>query len=333
MAVSECFVSVIAPLADDADIVESFVRETSKVMRDSYADHELVLVSDGSTDETVAKVTELLGEIECIRLIRLTRSFGQEVAISAGLDAVIGDFVVILLPEADPPALIPLFVEEARRSTGIIFGVRQARGAEPVLLRLGAKLFYSYCNRILKLNLPRNASYFRVLSRQSVNSIIQIKDRLRFLRMFSADIGHASRGIPYEPSMRRGRARPRKLFEAVSFGVGLIVANSTHPLRMASWLGLAVSGLNLLYMVYIVLIYLFKKRVAEGWVTLSLQNATMFFCLFLFLTVLCEYIGRIAGGMRDRPLYYVLEERNSSVAKTGERRTNVVGESSRVEER
>jgi dolichol-phosphate mannosyltransferase len=324
---SDCVVSVIAPLSNDEEIVESFVRETAAVLKEHYAHYELVLVDDGSTDGTVARVTALLGEIDCIRLIRCSRSFGIEVAISAGLDSVIGDFVVVMLPDSDPPSLVPRMVELSRSDSGTVVGVRIRRADEPLWSRCGARLFYAYCNKRLRLNVTENSTYFRVLSRQAVNAIIQIKDRMRFLRIFSADVGFPIVPFPYEPISRRAVRRPRRLIDAVSLGVGIIVSNSTHPLRLVSWLGLVLSGLNLAYIVYVLLVYLFKKKVAEGWATLSLQNAVMFFCLFLFFTVLCEYVARVIGELRTRPLYHTLEERNSSVAITDESCRNVTTES------
>lgn len=329
MTTADCFVSVIAPLSDDADIVEAFVLETTGILRAQFANYELVLVDDGSTDDTVARVTRLLERVECVRLIRCSRRFGTEVAISAGLDTAIGDFVVVALPEMDPPALIPEMVERSRRDARTIVGVRTRRDEESFGMRIGARFFYWYCNRILKFNVPRNSTYFRVLSRQAVNAVAQIKDRMRFLRILSVDVGFPVEEFLYEPIHRRRERRPRRLLDAIDVAVGIVVSNSTHPLRVVTWLGLAASGLNLLYMLYVVAIYLFKHAVAEGWATLSLQISGMFFCLFLFMSVLCEYIGRIVSEVRSRPLYHTLEERNSSVVVAHEERRNVATESGR----
>ena len=147
MAASDCFASVVAPLHDDADIVESFVRDVLAVLAQNYENYELVLVDDGSTDATAALVTALLQEERCIRLVRLSRPFGRDVAISAGLDTVIGDFIVVLIPESDPPELIPQFIEQCRRGAGIVYGIRAHRPAEALYLTLGTRLFYWYFNK------------------------------------------------------------------------------------------------------------------------------------------------------------------------------------------
>lgn len=325
MKISNCFVSVVAPLYNDADIVTSFVVDVVTTLSRSYANYEVILVDDGSTDNTVALVTSLLTDVKGIRLLQLSRSFGQEIAIAAGLDSVIGDYTVVILPESDPPALIPQLVEQSRQGPGIIFGVAEQRPQEPLLRRLAVKLFYWYANHIVALNLQPNTTHFRVLSRPAVNAVTQIKDHMRYLHTLSAYVGYTNQSFRYTPTYRRMQPRSKSLGESINLAINIVVANSTQPLRMVSWLGVMASGLDLLYMGYIVAIYLFKQEVAAGWVTQSMQNASMFFFLFLILAVLCEYVGRLLRESRDRPLYYVQGEQNSSVVLTDKK--NVVMES------
>lgn len=320
----ECFVSVIAPLHNDGDIVEPFVADVLGVLRNKYTNYELVFVDDGSEHETVDHVTPLLTRYECIRLIRLSRPFGEEVAVAAGLDAVIGDFVVVMLPNSDPPELIPEFVERSRHGVDIVFGVRKSLAGEPWLRRAAAALFDWYCHKVLKLDLPRNAALFRCMSRQAVNAVGTIKDSYRYLRLFTADIGYPKEGVAYEPINRRGSTRRQSLGRAVGQGIEIIIETSAHPLRFVSWLGLAASTVNLLYALYVVGIYLFKRDVAPGWPTLSLQNAGQFFLISLILTVLSEYMGRLLNRLRERPLYHAYEERTSAVPLADGNRRNVL---------
>jgi glycosyltransferase involved in cell wall biosynthesis len=327
MASSDCFASVVAPLFNDADIVVPFLRDVAAVLKRNYENYELVLVDDGSTDDTAARVVALLGEERCIRLIRLSRHFGRDVAISAGLDTAIGDFVVVLIPENDPPELIPRFIESCRKGAGIVYGIRARRPAEPLYLSIGTRLFYWYFNRIVGVDLPRNSTDFRAYSRQSVNAITRIKDRLRYLRTFGGYVGFGGEPLVYEPRSRRPRARSRSPGEAVALAINMTVANSTQPLRIVSLMGLALSGLSGLHVVYVLLARLFAPHVAEGWTTQQVYVSVMFMFLFVMLATLCEYIGRLLGEVKDRPLYFVLEERTSSVLLVDEQRKNVVTES------
>ena len=301
----DTLVSVVAPLHNDGDIVASFVEELFPILRDNYTHFEVVLVDDGSTDNTLQKVDELLARFDFLRMIRLSREFGHEVAILAGLETVIGDFVVVMLPDTDPPGLVPSMVEHSRSGFDIVSGTRRLHGPQPLFMRLFAPVFYWYCNRILRLAIPENTTE----------------------RMYSAYVGFPSTTVEYDTESRRGRMRRRSFGEVMRRSIGIIVANSTHPLRVVSVLGIAISGLNALYAGYVVLTYLLKKDVAPGWSTLSLQIAVMFFFLFLVLAVLSAYVGRLLQEGNQVPQYHVIEERQSSVLPDADGRGNVVSRS------
>jgi dolichol-phosphate mannosyltransferase len=324
VAASDCFISVVAPVHNDSAIVESFIREVMAVLQEHYMNYELVLIDDGSEDETVATITALLSQYRCIRLIRLSRRFGEEIAVSAALDSAIGDFVVMMRPNFDPPALIPKMVQHARNGAGIVFGVRNSRSDEPLLVRMGAALFYWYCKKIVKINILRGSTLFRVLSRQAVNAVMQIKDRHRYLRHLSSHVGFASQSFPYEPISRDGNTPTRSFLDALNLAINIVIKYSRHPLRFVSWFGVLASLVNMLYTGFVIYSYLFGDDIAEGWTTLSLQTAVLFFFVFLILTVLSEYIGHIFVELETRPLYYVLEERTSSVLISDQARKNVV---------
>jgi dolichol-phosphate mannosyltransferase len=327
MPLADCFVSVVAPLRNDEDIVEAYVEDVLGVLRREYENYELVLVDDGSSDATVEKVSELLKKNQCMRLIMLSRQFGQETALSAGLDSVIGDFIVVMLPDKDPPSLIPRIVEQCRSGVGVVFGVREVRKDDPLFRKLGSRLFYWYFNDVLKIDLPANSTDFRVFSRQALNALIRIKDQFRYLRTFSAYVGYGSGSFTYSFEHRRCPPRGKSVGETIRTAIAMIVANSTHPLRSVSLLALALSVLSVFYAGYVLLVRLLAQDVVPGWATQSLQTSVMFFFLFLILSMLCAYVGRLLSEVRDRPLYYVVEERNSSVMVADEERKNVVTDS------
>lgn len=324
MTASDLFVSVIAPVHDDADILEAFVEETTAMLRSAYTHYELLVVDDGSTDDTPRVIDALLARHEAVRFIRLSRSFGEEIAISAGLDSAIGDFVVVMLPDTDPPALVPQMVEQSRRGTGIVFGIRKSREGEPLLLRLGAALFYWGCNKLLGLSIPKNSTHFRVLSRQAVNAVVRIGDRNRYLRTLSAYVGYSHQSVEYDQLARRPHRRTKSFAQGVRLALGILVSNSLQPLYLAVALGLIMVVANGLFMAYVVAIYLFKRDVAEGWTTQSFMLGAMFGSLALLCTVVAAYLSRLLGENQDRPLYFVHEERQSAVPAAAADRMNVV---------
>lgn len=327
MAASDVFVSVVAPLEDDADVLPAFVQEVHGVLEASYANYELVLVDDGSTDGTPTAVGALLAAHRCVRYIRLSRRFGREVAIAAGLDTVIGDYTVVMLPASDPPALVPELVRRARGGKGIVYGRREDRSDDPLWSRLGSAAYWAVASRLLGVEAPRDVTSFQALSRQAVNALTRIRDKYRSLRLLTTVAGYEAEAIPYRPVERRAKPRRRGLVASLSLAIELVVSQTTRPLRIASALGLVASALNLLYMVYVVTVYLVKRGVQAGWTTTSLQLSGMFFLLFVILAVLAEYVGRVLEETRDRPLYHVLEERNSNVMVADADRRNVVQES------
>jgi dolichol-phosphate mannosyltransferase len=329
MAVVDSFISVVAPLHNCGPFITAFIDEVMEQLQRNYTNYELVLVDDGSTDDTAQRVQAALERLPCIRYIRLSRSFGVEIAIASGLDSVIGDYTVVMLPDRDPPAHIPEMVALARNGAGVVYGVRRDRTGEPLWHRLGAFFFYLLASRLFQGTLPRNTTHFRVLSRQAVNAMARIKDRYRYLHLLSFYVGYSAQSFTYAPVWRDTKRRGRGFWESLRLAIGMSVAHSTHPLRWVTWLGLGASVLNLAYICYVVAIYAFKDTVAEGWTTLSLQSSGMFFLLFLILTVLAEYVGRLVEESADRPLYYVLEERNSNVL-VADKRMNVVQESAPV---
>src|SRR5476649_2003762 len=138
---NESLISIVAPLEGDASAgVEAFVDETVAVLRNLVTHYEIILVDDGAPDETVARVRAMLERYDFVRFIRLSRHFGEETAISAGLDAAIGDYMIVMLPNMDPPALIPEFFERVRADADLVYGVRLHRKNEPLWYRAGAAL-------------------------------------------------------------------------------------------------------------------------------------------------------------------------------------------------
>jgi hypothetical protein len=160
----------------------------------------------------------------------------------------------------------------------------------------------------------------------------QINDRYRIMRLFSAIIGFKTETFTYEPLSRSPKTHRKNFWDDLETAAAIITSSSLHPLRIVSALGLIASLLNLLYMVYVVLIFLLKKTVAPGWTTLSLQQGGMFFFLFLVLTVACEYLGRIRADSLGRPSYWIMEEMGSNVLIEDPSRLNVLHDSERQNE-
>ena len=322
----DVFVSVVAPVHDPGGVLEPFVAETVSVLRDSYAHYELILVDDGSRHVSPATWDAVVGAHDGVRVLHLTREFGEEQAIAAGLDSAIGDYVVTISPGADPPRLIPDLGKRAREGADVVLGVRRTRTGEPWWLRAGSALFFWYARRVIRLDLPVDATHFRCLSRGALNALNKLRETGSRLRVFSSYIGYNSTTFPYDRVGQTPRARSSSPLEAVTLGLALILDNTSHPLRVASAFGLAAALLNLAYAGYVLAVSAARDDITPGWATMSLTNAVQFFFLALILAVLCEYVGRLPKRFASIPGYYVRDERTSAVLLR-EERPNVVSES------
>jgi glycosyltransferase involved in cell wall biosynthesis len=300
----ESLISVVAPLeSDPPEAVEAFVEETIAVLRTLVTHYEIVLVDDGAPEATVARVRDLLGRHDFVRFLRLSRHFGEETAISAGLDVAIGDFVIVMLPNMDPPALIPDFFQRARAESDVVYGVRLHRKTEPSWYRLGARAFYWYMNTVAEAGIPPDSTQFRCMSRQVVNAITEIRGTDQYLRLLTSYIGFRKVGLPYAPLNRTGAAVVRPKGEALNLARALVMDHTTQPLRLAVWAGVGVAVLSLIV----------RGAVEVPFVT-----------IMLVLAMIGEYVAGLTRRLRDRPAYYVREEQTSSVLLR-EERVNVVG--------
>jgi dolichol-phosphate mannosyltransferase len=314
---AESLISIVAPLEGDSpDAVEAFVEETVAVLSGLVAHHEIILVDDGAPDATVVRVRTLLERHDFLRFLRLSRHFGEETAITAGLDVAIGDYVVVMLPSMDPPALIPEFLERARGDTDVVYGVRLHRKNEPFWYRAGARLFYWYMNSVAKLGIAQDSTQFRCMSRQAVNALTQIRGPDQYLRMLTSYIGFRKQPFPYAPINRSGTAPVRPKGDALDLARALIIDSTAHPLRLVVWTGVALAVLNL----FLVTLHSLAGDIAG----VAFHEAVAFVVIAFTLAMIGEYVGSLSQRLRDRPAYYVREEHTSSVLLREERK-NVVG--------
>jgi polyisoprenyl-phosphate glycosyltransferase len=323
----DLLISAILPLRQDAAILPEVVRETSHALTTHFTHHEIILVAADSDPATTAAAQELLKTVPHVRLIQLSRDFGLEAALIAGLETSIGDYVVTLIPETDPPVLIPEMVGRCREADGMVIGVDdRGMAGGPVRLLL-KRIFHGYMQRFLQAQLVPATTNYQVLSRRMVNALTQLSEGSRQLRMLSSTVGYQRRSFPYTLLARSGRGGRKSFLEELNMGVELLTSHTRQPLRWLSWLAWGASMLNVLYLHYTILVYLFKKDVAPGWTTLSLQHGLMFFLIFTILAVLSEYVGRIFEQTRGRPLYFIGDEKNSSVLNLETEQRNVVQDS------
>ncbi len=324
MSKSDCFVSLIVPLQDPGPTIDQFLTELEETIAARYQHWETLIIDDGSTSEGRATIEALLSKYQHMRLIRLTRSFGEDIAISAGLDSVIGDFVVVISADTDPPALVPRLLELCRGGADIVYGIRDSRAGEPLWSRIGSSVFYWFANSLLGVGIRENATNFRVMSRRAVNSLVAIRDRASFLRTLSSYVGFPEESVTYSVAVPLGRSAYRTPRAAFRLALHIIGTNSNRPLRIASLLSAAAAALNFAFLLYLAASWVVGGESARS--AESLHIAFLGVGVFSVLAVLCEYLAQVVDEVKGRNSYFVAEERDTAQWEVpGER--NVVSRS------
>ena len=327
MAKADILVSAVAVLRDHAAVLPAFVDDLAAVLDRHYANFEIVLVDNGSTDNSPEVVRNLLTRHRCVRYIRLSRPTDDETAVMAGLDAAIGDYVVTLHPDFDPPIELVPMVEICRSGTDLVLGVDGRPAPTGPVYQMMRSAFLGLARRLIGLNLQTGTTGYRALSRQAVNALVKVRLRRRYFAVVAADVGLTTAIHPYPRISRSGKRPERNLLRALRIGLSVLIHNSNVPLRFASTLGLLGSGLSLLSALYVIAIYLFKREVAPGWTTISLLMSGLFFLVFAILALNGEYLGRLLEESSDRPLYHVRDEQSSAVMLAEAGRRNVLNTS------
>lgn len=322
------FVSVVALMHNDADVLHDFISEVVEILQKHFAFYELVLVDNGSRDSTRNDIENELKKKAGIRYIRLSREYDEEIAIGAAIDTVIGDVVVILSLHTDPPHLLPSLIEKAFQSKRSIIGV-----AKNEYLRYGffahvfLKFFRWYCARFLKFNQHPYATSLRVLSRREVNFLTHMKEKHRSVHLLDLYTGIPSEYFSYQTINRKNTYTSSPFIGVLRKCRNIIVSNSYYPLRLVIYTAIGAAILDFLYVLYIIFIYFFKNKVVEGWTTTSMQISVLFFLLFLLIIVLAEYLGKIIRDGNGQPAYYLIEEKSSVVSTAYEQTLNIVKDS------
>ena len=321
---AEALVSICAVLTDDLDLIDHFLAETTEVLSAKFRYHELLLI-DNALDRAVGlRVQEWQHRTPNIRLLRLSRRYSHEIALAAALDNSIGDYVVVMDIASDPPLMIPDLIATAISGYDVVIAERSGQD-EPVIRKWLSRVFYRIATILLGYPLRSNATYFRAFSRRAVNSLIRIRSKNRYLRCLNGMVGFSQATIPHTGRVSAsGKSGFFRLFANASSAADIIISNSAAPLRLASLLGVLASFANVLYFGYILAVTLIKRKLAEGWLTISVTSTTMFFLLFIILSILSEYVARILDEAKEQPLYFIEAETNSDISLLEKDRLNVI---------
>jgi glycosyltransferase involved in cell wall biosynthesis len=310
-------ISVVAPAYNEEEVLVEFYRRVVSVLDATGAEYEVVLVNDGSRDQTLAIMLSLQKMDPRVSVIDLSRNFGKEIALTAGLDHTKGDVVVVLDSDLqDPPELIPEMIGVWRDGYDIVYGVRSHRDGETWLKRTTAKYFYRLIQAVSRVAIPNDTGDFRLMSRRAVLQLLRLREEHRFMKGLFAWIGFPAKPIYYRRDARAAGETKWNYWNLWNFALEGITSFTVAPLKVATYLGLAVAMLALLYGVFVVWKALVFGDAVQGYPSLMAVILFLGGVQLISVGVLGEYIGRIFNEVKRRPLYLLNRKQLSALDAT-----------------
>ena len=269
-------------------------------------DHRIVLIDDGSSDSTLATLDSLAAEDACVRVYALSRNFGHQVALTAGIDVARGDCVVLMDSDLQhPPSLIPELVARWRAGADVVSAVRSRTADAGLFKRASAALFYAFLNSISETRIVPGAADFVLLSARAHAALLAMPERHRFLRGMVSWIGFHREFVPYQAAARGAGASSYTLARMLRLGADALFSFSTAPVRLATRLGIAVAACGLLYLAYILYsLFAHPDTIVPGWSSLIVVVLILSGVQILFTGLIGEYVARIFEETKARPLYF-----------------------------
>lgn len=300
-------ISIVVPFYNEDEGVDCFYRSVSPVIDGlSEFDFEVVCVDDGSCDETLSKLLDLVEQDARIRVIELSRNFGKEAALTAGIDSARGDAVIPIDADLqDPPELISTLIGEWRKGAEVVLARRTDRRSDSFAKRKSAEIFYRLHNRLSSVKIPENVGDFRLLDRMAVDTLKALPERQRFMKGLFAWGGFKTAVIEYTRNPRAAGSSKFSGWKLWNFALEGITSFSTVPLRIWTYIGGIGAITTFVYALYIVVRTLVHGIEVPGYA--SILVAILFFGSLQLISVglLGEYIGRIYLETKQRPVYVV----------------------------
>ena len=312
------FISVVIPVYSERDVLSELHRRTKAALESIAVDYEIIFVDDGSRDDSYTVLSQLARTDSRTRVICFARNFGQQIAVTAGLDHASGDAVVVMDADLqDEPEQIPEFVRKWQEGYDVVYNVRGKRKGLALHKRAGTGIFYGLMKRYASIDIPQNAGLFRLMDRKVVDAVREMREANRFLPGMFAWAGYRQIGIPGDRPERAG-GQAKSLRKLVALGLDGILSFSNFPLRLALWLGLFISSASFIYGLYVVIRKIAHPSAPQyGWS--STIVAILFFggVQLVFLGIIGEYIGRLYDEVKRRPLYLIREKLNFPTGNAG----------------
>jgi polyisoprenyl-phosphate glycosyltransferase len=308
--------SIVAPMLDEEGTARAFCERVRSAL--DGLRWELVVVDDGSTDETGPILTALAREDERIKVVTLSRNFGHQTAITAGLDHATGDVVVMIDSDLqDPPELVPTMLEHWRAGSDVVYAMRTDRSGESRFKLATASWFYRIMSKVSDVPLAQNSGDFRLLDRRALDALLAMRERNRYLRGMTSWVGFTQTAVPYHRDARHAGVTKYPIRKMIRFALDAIASFSHAPLQIATVAGFVFAALAFLAIPVAIAFRIFGAFV-PGVTTTVVAVLLLGGIQLMAIGMIGEYVGRIYDEVKRRPLYVVRDRANIAAATEDE---------------
>ncbi|MEL6909209.1 MAG: glycosyltransferase family 2 protein [Cyanobacteria bacterium J06598_4] len=302
-------ISTIVPLYNESASIPRLFARLIPVLEQLGISYEVICINDGSQDQTIEKLRELNRQNPRIKIVNLSRNFGKEIALTAGLDYASGAAVIPLDADLqDPPELIAQLVAKWREGYDVVYATRRSRQGETWFKKISAKAFYRTIGKMSHVPIPANTGDFRLLDRRVVEAIKQLPERTRFMKGLFAWVGYRQTAILFDREPRYSGQSTWNYWKLWNFALDGIISFSFLPLKVWSYVGTSISLVSLIYALFLVIRTLILGVDVPGYASLMVAILFLGGIQLITLGVLGEYLGRVYEEVKGRPLYFVREK-------------------------
>lgn len=302
-------ISTIIPLYNESASIPQLFARLTPVLQQLDTSYEVICINDGSQDDTLEQLLELNRQDPRIKIVNLSRNFGKEIALTAGLDYAGGAAVIPIDADLqDPPELIEQLITKWREGYDVVYATRRSRQGETWLKKISAKAFYRTIGRMSHVPIPANTGDFRLLDRKVVEAIKHLPERTRFMKGLFAWVGYRQTSILFDREPRHSGQSTWNYWKLWNFALDGIISFSFLPLKVWSYVGISISFVSLIYALFLVVRTLILGVDVPGYASLMVAILFLGGIQLITLGVLGEYLGRVYEEVKGRPLYFVREE-------------------------
>jgi glycosyltransferase involved in cell wall biosynthesis len=298
-------ISIVTPVYNEEENVVFFHDAVARVMKNTGFDYEIIYVNDGSRDHTEELIEKLAAQDPHVRVLEFARNFGHQIAITCGMDYARGDAVITMDGDMQhPPELIPKLLEKWQEGYDIVQTVRTSTEDAGFIKKTTSAGYYAVINAISTTRVVPGGSDFRLIDRKALNTFLKFREHSRFIRGIVGGLGYRQTTIEFVAPKRHAGVSKFSMKKMLHFAMDGVVTNSTIPLRLSFYLGVAAAILGLLLVIHVVYIYLTGSAV-PGWATMTILISLFGSMNLMGLGILGEYIGHIYEESKNRPLYWL----------------------------